>query len=491
MNLKNIIIFLILILMCGSKPQKREAKMVRKPCVSGQFYPADKIQLEKDIKNYLKEAEVKEIKDEIIGVLSPHAGYPFSGKVAAHSYKIIKDLEANTIILLGPSHQASFKGFALYGSGAWQTPLGEVLIDEEISKELRERCVYLKDLKEAHNFEHSLEVQIPFLQVIYKDFKIVPIMVLFPTYEECENLAKAISEVIKSSKKKILFVISSDLYHGYSYKECVETDKKTLSYIENLAPKKFYEGLLKEEIQACGGFPILIGILIAKNLSKEAKATILNYTNSNDVMGVKSGYCVGYGSVVFTIPKEKEDEFSLKLSEAEKKELLNIARQTLESYLNNRKIPDFKITSENLRKRYGVFVTLEKFGELRGCIGYIEGIKPLYEGVIDNALNAALRDPRFPPVSLKELKDIKIEITILSPLKKINDINEIVVGKHGIFIKKWFYQGLLLPQVATENNWDRETFLRHTCLKAGLNPDSYKDKDTEIYIFEGLIISEE
>ncbi|MCS7250188.1 MAG: AmmeMemoRadiSam system protein B [candidate division WOR-3 bacterium] len=470
--------------------------MIRKPFVSGQFYPSDKIELEKDIKEYLNLAKIPEIKDKIIGIISPHAGYVYSGKVAAHSYKIIKDLEINTIILLGPSHHASFQGFALYEKGSWQTPLGEVPIDEEIAKELKSRCAYIKDLKEAHNYEHSLEVQIPFLQVIYKDFKIVPIMVLFPTYEECESLAKAISEVIQTSKKKIIFLISSDLYHGYSYKECVETDKRTLSYIEKLEPKTFYQGLLKEEISACGGFPILIGILIAKNLSPKAKAVVLNYTNSNDVIGAKTGYCVGYSSVVFTIPQEEkeknlEEEFELKLSEEEKKELLTIARKTLESYLHNKKIPDFKITSENLKKRYGVFVTLEKFGELRGCIGYVEGIKPLYEGVIDNAINAALRDPRFPPVSSKELKDIKIEITVLSPLKKIEDINKIVVGKHGILIKKGFYQGLLLPQVATEYGWDRETFLKHTCLKAGLNPESYKDKDTEIYIFEGLIISEE
>ncbi len=485
--------------MCGSKPQKKlEAKMIRKPYVSGEFYPADKIQLEKDIRSYLNWAKVSEIKDKIIGVLSPHAGYPFSGKVAAHSYKVIKDLDVKTIILLGPSHQASFTGFALYGDGSWQTPLGEVMIDEEIAKELKNKCPYLKDLKEVHNYEHSLEVQIPFLQVIYKDFKIVPIMVLFPKYEECENLAKAISEVIKTSQKKIIFLISSDLYHGYSYQECVETDKRTLSHIEKLEPKDFYEKLLRESIAACGGFPILIGILTAKNLSKKAKAIILNYTNSNDVMGVKTGYCVGYGSVAFVIPKENKqeknlskEEFELKLSEDDKKELLNIARKTLENYLNNKNIPDFKITSENLKKRYGVFVTLNKFGELRGCIGYIEGIKPLYEGVIDNAINAALRDPRFPPVSLRELKDIKIEITVLSPLRKIDDINKIVVGKHGIFIKKGFYQGLLLPQVATEYGWDRETFLKHTCLKAGLEPDSYKDKDIEIYIFEGLIISEE
>uniref|UniRef100_A0A7V3ZU45 MEMO1 family protein ENU74_00625 n=1 Tax=candidate division WOR-3 bacterium TaxID=2052148 RepID=A0A7V3ZU45_UNCW3 len=489
------IIILLLIFMCGSKPQKLEVKMKRKPFVSGQFYPDNKKELKEIIENYLQAAEVSEVKEKIIGVLAPHAGYPYSGGVAAFSYKALKDKNINTIIMLGPSHQATFEGFALYGDGFWETPLGEVAIDEEVAKKLKSKCLLLKENKNAHNYEHSLEVQLPFLQVILKDFKIVPIMTLFPKYEECESLAKAISEVIRESKKNIIFLISSDLYHGYSYKECVETDKKTLSYIERLSPKDFYNALLKEEVAACGGFPIVIGMLIAKNLSEKVKAKVLKYTNSNEVMGVKSGYCVGYSSVIFTIPQDNsqpqnKEEFTLNLTEEEKKELLNIARKTLESYLKEGKIPDFKVTSSKLQEKYGVFVTLEKYGELRGCIGYIEGFKPLYEGVIDNAINAALRDPRFPPVTYKELKEIKIEITILSPLKKIKDLNEIQVGKHGLFIKKGIYQGLLLPQVAVEYHWDRETFLRHTCLKAGLPPESYKDKDTEIYIFEGLIISE-
>lgn len=481
--------------MCGSKPQKLEVKMKRKPFVSGQFYPDDKKELKEIIENYLKAAEVSEIKEKIIGILVPHAGYPYSGGVAAFSYKAIKDKNINTIIMLGPSHRATFEGFALYSDGYWETPLGEVAIDEEVAKKLKSKCLLLKENKNAHNYEHSLEVQIPFLQVILKDFKIVPIMALFPKYEECESLAKAISEVIKESKKNIIFLISSDLYHGYSYKECVETDKKTLSYIEKLLPKDFYNALLKEEVAACGGFPIVIGMLISKNLSEKACVKVLKYTNSNEVMGVKSGYCVGYSSVVFTIPQnnqesENKEGFELNLTKEEKEELLNIARQTLESYLKEKKIPDFKITSPKLQERYGVFVTLKKHGELRGCIGYIEGIKPLYKGVIDNAINAALRDPRFLPVTYDELKDIKIEITILSPFKRIKDLKEIKVGKHGLFIRKGIYQGLLLPQVAVEYNWDRETFLRHTCLKAGLHPESYHDKDTEIYIFEGLIISE-
>jgi AmmeMemoRadiSam system protein B/AmmeMemoRadiSam system protein A len=481
--------------MCGSKPQKLEVKMKRKAFVSGQFYPSDKKELKETIENYLKKAEVLEIKEKIIGILVPHAGYPYSGGVAAYSYKAIKDKNINTIIMLGPSHQATFEGFALYGDGFWETPLGEVAIDEEVAKKLKSKCLLLKENKNAHNYEHSLEVQVPFLQTILKDFKIVPIMVLFPKYEECESLAKAISEVIKESKKNIIFLISSDLYHGYSYKECVETDKRTLNYIEKLSPKDFYNALLRGEVAACGGFPIVIGMLVCKNLSEKPFAKVLKYTNSNEVMGVSSGYCVGYSSVIFTIPEDNrqpqnKEEFTFSLTEEEKKELLNIARQTLTSYLKERKIPDFKITSPKLKERYGVFVTLEKHGQLRGCIGYIEGIKPLYEGVIDNAINAALRDPRFLPVSYNELKDIKIEITILSPLKRIKDLKEIQVGKHGLFIKKGIYQGLLLPQVAVEYNWDRETFLKHTCLKAGLDPESYQDKDTEIYIFEGLIISE-
>lgn len=178
------------------------------------------------------------------------------------------------------------------------------------------------------------------------------------------------------------------------------------------------------------------------------------------------------------------------LTVQEKKFLLNLARQTIIHSLMEKKPDSVEPPSEKLKEKFGAFVTLHKKGNLRGCIGYIEGIKPLYQAVMDMALSAAFRDPRFPPVEKKEIPDLEIEISVLSPLKKIEDTKEIVIGTHGIIIQKGMRRGLLLPQVATEWNWDREEFLRQTCFKAGLMADAWREPETEIFIFSAEIFSE-
>ncbi|MGB9607641.1 MAG: AmmeMemoRadiSam system protein A [bacterium] len=179
------------------------------------------------------------------------------------------------------------------------------------------------------------------------------------------------------------------------------------------------------------------------------------------------------------------------LSEEDKRELLKIARTSIEEYLRKGEIPTFSPTSPALQERKGAFVTLKKAGFLRGCIGMIEPLKPLYQTVAEMAVAAAVEDPRFYPLTLEELPLIKIEISVLSPLEKVKDVKEIEVGKHGLYIVKGFYRGLLLPQVATENNWDRETFLQHTCLKAGLTSNCWQEGDTEIYKFSAEVFGEE
>lgn len=179
------------------------------------------------------------------------------------------------------------------------------------------------------------------------------------------------------------------------------------------------------------------------------------------------------------------------LSESDKRLLLELARNTIKARLMGLNQVDIVPESDVLREPRGAFVTLHKNGQLRGCIGYVEPIKPLYQAVIDMAIAAAFQDPRFPPLKMEEFNDISIEISAMSPLKKIKDISEVQVGVHGILIKRGFYQGLLLPQVATEQGWDRDTFLEHTCYKAGMGPDCWKHPDTEIYIFSAEVFSEE
>jgi len=178
------------------------------------------------------------------------------------------------------------------------------------------------------------------------------------------------------------------------------------------------------------------------------------------------------------------------LNKTEKKELLNIARKTIESYLQHNKIPEFKIDSEALSQKRGAFVTLKKNGELRGCIGRVVADMPLYVVVSNVAVDSAVNDPRFEPLNYRELKDIEIEISVLTPFEKIKNLNEIEVGKHGLMIRKGFSSGLLLPQVPLEYGWDKETFLKHLCLKAGLEQESYLDKDVTIYKFSAIVFNE-
>jgi AmmeMemoRadiSam system protein A len=178
------------------------------------------------------------------------------------------------------------------------------------------------------------------------------------------------------------------------------------------------------------------------------------------------------------------------LTETEKKILLAIAKKTIESSLNGQESPEFGIVSKNLKEKRGAFVTIKKQDNLRGCIGYIKAIRPLYQAVAEMAEAAAFNDTRFPPLAPEELKDLDIEISVLTPLKQVKDIHEIKVGIHGIYIVRGGHSGLLLPQVATTHGWDRQTFLEQTCYKAGLLSDAWKDENTEIYIFSAEFFNE-
>ena len=181
---------------------------------------------------------------------------------------------------------------------------------------------------------------------------------------------------------------------------------------------------------------------------------------------------------------------SFSLSDQEKEFLLQLARESIITFLTSGSKKKQKYFSENLKTPVGVFVTLHEKGDLRGCIGYVEGVKPLQDAVMDNAISAAFSDPRFMPVGVYEVEGLDIEISVLTPLEIVEDPSNIEVGKDGLLIKQNFNQGLLLPQVATEQNWDRDTFLQHTCFKAGLPADAWKDTETEIYNFSAIIFNE-
>ncbi|MCG2677010.1 AmmeMemoRadiSam system protein A, partial [bacterium] len=230
----------------------------------------------------------------------------------------------------------------------------------------------------------------------------------------------------------------------------------------------------------CGEAAVLTTILLARRLGAD-KAVILKYLNSGDTAGPKNGV-VGYGAVA--ISKKGEKKMKGVYSKEEREELLKIARDSIKSYLTTRKPPRIETENPKLKQKRGAFVTLRRGEALRGCIGFIEPIFPLDHAISECAISAATKDIRFPPVTVEELSKITIEISVLSPTKRIVSVDEIKMGIHGVTVKKGLHNGVFLPQVAEETGWSKEEFLSQLCSgKAGLPPDAWKDKTTELYIF--------
>jgi MEMO1 family protein len=465
---------------------------IRESVIAGSWYPGDPGQLTKDIKGYLAKVPAQKIDGELVAVISPHAGYIYSGQVAAYSYKLLEGRHYDFVVIVAPSHHARFNGASIYPRGGFRTPLGVVPVAEAIVDQLLDKSSITNTLPEAHAQEHSLEIQLPFLQVVLKDFQLVPIVMGEQDLETCEELARVIAAVIKG--KNALLVASSDLSHYHPYNEAKALDKVVLDRVNAFDAQGLAKAIGQGRCEACGGGPIVTVMMAAQILGAD-KGEVLHYANSGDVTGDHSGV-VGYmaaalykskGAKVQKEPKKEKVGVDLGLNDEEKKTLHDIAHTVIWNKTLGKPVPEFHVKSGRLTELRGAFVTITKRGMLRGCIGHIRAMLPLYKTIEEMAAAAAFDDPRFPPITKNELKDLEIEISVLTPFKQISDVKEIEVGKHGIYIEKGFYSGLLLPQVATEYKWDRDTFLEHTCRKAGLPPDAWKEKDTRIYIFSADI----
>jgi MEMO1 family protein len=456
------------------------AEIVKHANVAGQFYPGDKNELSKDIDGYLKDYNVIGGEGELIAIIVPHAGYQYSGKVAAYAYKQLTNKNFDTVIIMGPSHYTTFDGLSVIPSGEYETPLGRVKIDKEMAASLMACDPKIKYFKEAFDREHSVEVQIPFLQKTLKNFKIVPVVFGYQSIENCNILAQAILK--STGKKRVLLIASTDLSHYHTSEVSSTMDAAAIDAISKGDLNTLVQKLASGECELCGYGPVITAMMAVDQLYANSYE-ILKYADTGDVTGDKSSV-VGYlSAAIYRRP--------LVLDDSEKTRLLEIARKTLESYLSTKQTPDFMIYEKELQQKYGVFVTLTKNGQLRGCIGYLKPVKPLYSAVTDMAIAAATEDTRFTAVTTEELPDIKIEISVLSPMQAITSTSEVIVGKDGILIENGGQSGVFLPQVATENKWTREQFLENVCYKAGLPVTALKDPNTRLYIFTADVFKEE
>lgn len=466
---------------------------IRESVIAGSWYPGHPETLKTQIGKYLDQAPLVPLKGTLVGLVVPHAGYMYSGGVAAHAYKVLLQQPFDRVLILAPSHRAYFQGASVYRSGGYRTPLGIVPLDHELIESLSQRSSLFDYVPKAEAQEHSLEIQLPFLQVVLGEFRLTPILMGDQSFESCRKLADAIVHVCEG--KKVLLVASTDLSHFHPYQEAKRLDQVVLDRVSAFDPAGLAQDIEKRICEACGGGPMVALMLAAQELGA-TKSRILQYANSGDVTGDTQSV-VGYMAAMLLdnpgkskkedSPEKRKAGIDLGLSPEEKQTLRKIALQAIRSKCMKQPMPEVPVHSSKLTECMGAFVSLHKGSDLRGCIGMIEGCGPLFQTVKEMAIQAAFADPRFCPLNINELDELDLEISVLTPLTRITDPSQIEIGRHGLLIRTKSHSGLLLPQVATQCGLDRYQFLEWTCRKASLPPDAWKEADTKIYIFSADI----
>lgn len=482
-------------------PNETDADSVRQPVYAGQFYPADSSKLATQIKIFLENAKPSKV-DNAVAIIVPHAGYIYSGQIDADAYSQVKETKYDLIVVLGTNHTtAGFSGISVFPKGAFASPIGMVEIDDEAAEELLKEDGDVTTNLAVHEKEHSIEVQIPFIKYLFPRAKILPIIVGEPDIEMCNRFAKALVKVVQN--KKVLIVASSDLSHYPSFDDAIKVDNNTLKTIAGLNPEEIIsemEDQLDKNIPelltcACGEAPIIAAVAFAKEIGANC-ASIISYSNSGYNPVGTADRVVGYGAVVISkgksfIPFDVDSVItnnSYVLTSSDKKALLKYARETLGQYFEAQIVPLPRNINSMLKIKRGAFVTLKKQGELRGCIGHMSEDTPLCTVIGAMALQASFNDTRFSPLTQKELPQVEIEISVLTPFTRIDSADEIVLGVDGVIVRKGNQNAVFLPQVATETGWSKEVFLDQLCYKAGLKAGDWKD--AELFRFQADVFSE-
>ncbi len=480
---------------CQSQPgRKNITRIDRQPAVAGSFYPASREELISMLKGFFDQTQ-EMLKAQPLAIIVPHAGYIFSGEVASAAYRQIdRNKKFDHIFILGPSHTQYFKGASVYTAGNFLTPLGRVEIDS-LGSWLVNHNKILNDDPRPHINEHCIEVQLPFLQYWMKQpFRIVPIVIGDESPETCYALARALEPFFNENN---LFIISTDFSHYPDYDDAVKSDQMMSDAISTNSPDKFMNAKQKDESRGtpnlltamCGWTAALTLLDITERLNDISYRKLM-YRNSGDSGYGDKNRVVGYNAFGI-VRTSSRTETGFSLNREDKIELLKIARETLTDYLRQNQVTEINASkiSSTLKIATGAFVTLTEKGQLRGCIGNMKSDQPLYKLVQEMVIASATKDYRFSPVKENELTDLQIEISVLTPMKKISSIDEIVLGRDGIYILKGGRSGTFLPQVAGETNWTLKEFLGHCAQdKAFIGWNGWKD--AEIYTYRALVFSE-
>ena len=482
--MKIVILIIATMMMMNSCNGQEKVPVVRPATQANRFYTGDSTALSEEVDSFLAVHRGRTLYDNVAALIVPHAGYYFSGNVAASAYMTLNPKRPyKRIFLLGPSHHEWLDGASVNTEADYYaTPLGKVKVDRETAVQLTKDSLF-SYRPEAHDREHCLEVQLPFLQRRLGEVPpIVPIIIATNDYEKLQRMAAVLKPYFTDEN---LFVISSDFSHYPSYEVACEVDARTGKAIESgdvgqliaAIETNARSGKRNLATSACGEFAIITLMLM---LDRHDEVKHLMYQNSGDIDDHDPNRVVGYHSFAIL----RNDSTSFTLTVADKKLLKEIAYESIRDSLDGK--PIRSTTHATLNVKCGAFVSLHKHGRLRGCIGHFGEDYPLYEIVAEMARAAAFEDPRFTPVRREELDDIDIEISVLTPMRRIQSLDEFELHRHGIYIRKGYRSGTFLPQVADEVNWTKEEFVAHCSQdKAGLGWDGWRD--AELYVYEAIV----
>jgi AmmeMemoRadiSam system protein B/AmmeMemoRadiSam system protein A len=430
--------------------------MIRKPVVAGQFYPGTSSQLKAMIEAFVDE---KAAKEEVIGLVSPHAGYVYSGPVAGAVLSKVKFKD--TFVIMGPNHTGMGRPLSIMTQGSWETPLGEVEIDSELGKQILATSSHLEEDHVAHQYEHSIEVQLPFLQYFKPDIRIVPIMLAYASGDIYKEIGKELAKAIRGSNRGAVIMASSDMTHYEPQKTAQEKDTQAIEAMLDLNEDELLRRVDELNISMCGYAPTVSLIAAAKELGATG-AELVRYQTSGDTTGDYSAV-VGYAGVIITAMSP----------------LARLAKETVETYVKEGKTPKPDEITPEMKGKAGVFVSIHKLGELRGCIGTFDPqCENVAEEIINNAISSATRDPRFPPIAPDELEDLSYSVDVLTKPESIVSQDQLDPKQYGVIVECGFRRGLLLPDLEGVDSVDYQINICRQ--KADIAPD----EPIKLYRFE-------
>lgn len=496
--MKIVLTLIAAIIMMNSCNGQTLTPVVRPATQANRFYTGNPKALSQEVDSFLSLYKKSLQFENVAAVIVPHAGYYYSGNVAASAYMTINPKKLyKRIFLLGPSHHEWLNGASVNTEADYYaTPLGNVKVDHETALKLTdtddadpmdsESVFFYRP--EAHDREHCLEVQLPFLQRRFEEMPpIVPIIISTNDFHKLKRIAEILKPYFNDEN---LFIISSDFSHYPIYDDACKADARTGKAIESGNVEEFIAAIEKNArsgkpnlaTSACGQFAIITLMLMLDN---SIKVKHLMYQNSGDISGDRSRV-VGYHAFAF-LRKQSSDFI---LTSEDKRLLKDIALTSIRDSLDGKPSaqPDSSLFTihNSLKQKCGAFVSLHKHGRLRGCIGHFGEDVPLHKIVASMARAAAFEDPRFTPVTRDELDNLDIEISVLTPMRRIQSLDEFELHRHGIYIRKGYRSGTYLPQVADEVNWTKEEFVSHCSQdKAGLGWNGWRD--AELYVYEAIV----